>query len=180
MTCLLTKFVPRLHVDSIYDIDLLALQQAGKKGIITDLDNTLVGAAEPDATPKVASWLEQAKQLGFKVVVVSNNNAKRVERFAAPLKLPFIHRAQKPKRSSFKKALHMMKLEAQQAIVIGDQMLTDVFGGNRMGLYTILVRAISLEHEGFFTRINRRVEKMMLERMKRKGIELQKGDRHDR
>lgn len=154
------KLLPRLHADTVFDIDLDDLWAAGIRGIITDLDNTLVGAHVPLATPELAEWLERVSQRGFKLVIVSNNHRERVSSFAEPLNLPFIWRAKKPSRSPFRRALGLMHLRPEQAAVVGDQMLTDVLGGNRLGLYTILVKPIAIGEEGFFTRINRRIEKV--------------------
>lgn len=166
---LLKKLVPDEYVKSIYDIDINALKSRGFKGIITDLDNTLVGAKEPYATPQLLDWLTNLKNMGFQVVIVSNNNRLRVSRFAEPLILPYIHKAMKPINKAFHKALGMMKLTPADTVVIGDQMLTDVLGGNRMGLYTILVSPVSLNDESFFTKINRRVEKIVLAGWRKKG-----------
>lgn len=164
---MLKKLIPRKQVKSIYEIELNELWEQGYRGIITDLDNTLVGAKAPLATPELTDWLKVVAQVGFQVVVVSNNQRTRVTRFAEPLSLPFIYRAKKPTSASFRKALQMMNLRAEETVVIGDQMLTDVLGGNRMGLYTILVLPISLSDEGFFTKVNRRIEKAALTIMKR-------------
>jgi HAD superfamily phosphatase (TIGR01668 family) len=164
---LLHKFTPRLRVKTIYEIPLDELWLNGVRGIITDLDNTLVGAKEPLATPELIGWLELVKQKGFKVVIVSNNAELRVRNFAEPLQIPFIHRAKKPSNAAFHKALQWMELSAVQAVVVGDQMLTDVLGGNRMGLHTILVLPIELLDEGFFTKINRRIEKVLLAMMRK-------------
>lgn len=164
---MLNKLIPRKQVNSIYEIALNELWEQGYRGIITDLDNTLVGAKAPLATPELIDWLKVVGQVGFQVVVVSNNQRTRVSKFAEPLSLPFIYRAKKPTSASFRKALHMMNLRADETVVIGDQMLTDVLGGNRMGLFTILVRPISLGDEGFFTKVNRKIEKAALTIMKR-------------
>lgn len=166
---LLKNLVPNQYVKSIYDIDLHVLKSNGIKGIITDLDNTLVGAKEPYATPQLLDWLMSLKQMGFQVVIVSNNNKLRVSRFAEPLVLPFIHKAMKPINRAFHKALGIMKLTAADSVVIGDQMLTDVFGGNRMGLHTILVSPISINDESFLTKINRLIEKIVLAGWRKKG-----------
>ncbi|MFC0215857.1 YqeG family HAD IIIA-type phosphatase [Paenibacillus chartarius] len=160
---MLNKLTPRLQVKTIYDIDLNELYKAGIRGIITDLDNTLVGARDPHATPELIGWLELVKQKGFQVVIVSNNHHARVSTFADPLAIPFIPSARKPTNQAFRKALQLMSLKPEQACVIGDQMMTDVLGGNRMGLFTILVKPISLGDEGFFTKaVNRRLEKVAL------------------
>ncbi|WP_281888353.1 YqeG family HAD IIIA-type phosphatase [Paenibacillus sp. YYML68] len=164
---MLTKLIPREQVNSIYEIELDTLWKQGYRGIITDLDNTLVGAKAPLATPELLDWLKVVGQIGFQVVVVSNNQRARVSRFAEPLSLPFIYRAKKPTLVSFNRAMRMMSLKPEQTIMIGDQMLTDVLGGNRLGLYTILVRPIELADEGFFTKVNRRLEKAALKIMKR-------------
>lgn len=166
------KFLPQMHVPTVYDIDLDALWQAGRRGIITDLDNTLVGAGEALATPKLKQWLERAMDIGFDIVIVSNNGEERVTAFADPLALPFIYRAKKPMQTAFKQALQTMNLTVDQVVVIGDQLLTDVFGGNRFGAKTILVKAIDLDEEGFFTRMNRRAERFILARMRNKGHQL--------
>jgi hypothetical protein len=164
---LLKKLVPKLQVNSIYDIDLNGIWQSGIRGIITDLDNTLVGAKDPSATPELLDWLKLVQEAGFKVVIVSNNHRIRVETFAQPLAIPFIFRAKKPTRSPFLRALKLMGLTPRQTMVIGDQMLTDVLGGNRMGLYTVLVQPISRKDESFVTRINRKVEKLALSLLKK-------------
>ena len=137
------RLLPQMRVNTIYNIDLLALKEQGMKGIITDLDNTLVGAREALATPELVKWLDDVRELGFKVVIVSNNNRTRVSKFAEPLGIPFVHAARKPANGAFHKALAVLGLPAEQTAVIGDQMLTDVLGGCRMSLYTILVRPIS-------------------------------------
>ena len=176
---MLKKLVPQKNVRSIYEIDVQALWDTGVRGIITDLDNTLVGAKNPHATPELMTWLKRLQSIGFKIVIVSNNNALRVSRFAEPLSIPYIFRARKPGNTAFRQALEKMSLTPKQTVVIGDQMLTDVLGGNRMGLYTILVRPIELKDEGFFTKINRRIEKAALIWMKRKGLMRWEDPQHD-
>ena len=167
VNALLNKLIPRQHVNTIYEIELDTLWKQGYRGIITDLDNTLVGAKAPLATPELIDWLKVVGQLGFQIVIVSNNQRTRVSKFAEPLSLPFIYRARKPTNGAFRKALKMMDLRAEETVVIGDQMLTDVLGGNRLGLHTILVHPISPTEEGFFTKVNRTLEKAALMMMKR-------------
>jgi HAD superfamily phosphatase (TIGR01668 family) len=163
------RLLPHLRVNSVYDIQLDELYKKGVRGIITDLDNTLVGAREPLATPQLTKWLDEVRDFGFKVVIVSNNNKTRVSKFADPLGIPFIHAARKPANKSFNKALSVLGLPVEQTVVLGDQMLTDVLGGNRMGLYTILVTPIAPADEGIMTRVNRRIERFVLSRLRKKG-----------
>jgi HAD superfamily phosphatase (TIGR01668 family) len=165
-----TRLLPHMRVNNIYDIQLDVLQSKGMKGIITDLDNTLVGSRDPIATPELVAWLDRVRDFGFKVVIVSNNNQTRVSKFAEPIGIPFIHAARKPASRAFRRALQVLELPAEQTVVIGDQMLTDVLGGRRMGLFTILVDAIAPTDEGIMTRVNRRIEKIALARLRKKGL----------
>lgn len=165
---MLNKMVPDLYVPSIYEIDFNHLQRQGMKGIIVDLDNTLVEAYRPDATPELLSWLDQLRGMGFRVMIVSNNNRTRVANFATPLRVPHIHRAKKPFTASFQRAMRRLETVPEETVMIGDQLLTDVLGGNRLGLFTILVSPIS-ETEGLFTRINRRIERIVLRRLRQQG-----------
>ncbi|GAB6990720.1 YqeG family HAD IIIA-type phosphatase [Paenibacillus pini] len=162
--------IPKLQVNTVFDIDLQDLYAKGYRGIITDLDNTLVGAKAPIATPELIAWFEQVKAAGFQLIIVSNNRMERVSSFATPLNLRFVHEARKPSNSPFRKAMDLMGLKPEQTIMVGDQMLTDVFGGNRLNLFTVLVLPISIQDEGWTTRINRRVEKIALTRLRKKGL----------
>jgi uncharacterized protein len=167
---LLQNLVPKLRVKSIFDIDLDELKRSGIRGIITDLDNTLVGASVPYATPELAEWLRMAHDQGFQVVIVSNNAKGRVSAFAEPLALPYVYRARKPLHAAFVRALRIMSLKAGEAAVIGDQMMTDVLGGNRLGLYTILVEPIDTHSESWVTRnFNRNLERAFTAKLRKKG-----------
>ncbi len=165
----LKNFAPNLHVKSIYNIDLQALKDVGITTVITDLDNTLVEADSPEYTPKLIKWLDDLQEIGFKVIIVSNNNKTRVSEFAEPLTVPYIHQAKKPIKTAFKKALKILNSSVKETVVIGDQILTDVLGGNRMGLYTILVVPIS-EKEQIATKINRAIENKILAWLKKRGL----------
>ncbi|TJY43491.1 YqeG family HAD IIIA-type phosphatase [Cohnella pontilimi] len=169
------RLLPDQIVHTVFDIDLDALQARGVRGIITDLDNTLVSAKTPLATPELVTWLERVRTIGFKVVILSNNNSTRVAKFAEPLDIPFVPAARKPSSIAFRKALDKLELVPEQAVVVGDQMLTDVLGGRRMGLHTILVTPIAPAEEGWTTRINRLIEKIALKRLRRKGLWPQQG-----
>lgn len=166
---MLKKLLPDLHVNSIYEINLEELKQRGVRGIITDLDNTLIEWDRPGATPELIEWLKEIEREGFKLVVVSNNNQSRVASFATPLNIPFIFSARKPFNKSFKTAQQMMKLRPDEVVVIGDQLFTDVLGGNRLNLYTILVVPVA-SSDGIFTRFNRKLERIALSFMRKRGM----------
>lgn len=165
----LEKFAPDLYVDSIYHIDLDELKNKGITTIITDLDNTLVEADSPDFTPKLVKWLDDLQEMGYKVMIVSNNSKTRVSQFAQALTVPYIHRAKKPVKSSFIRALQQLNSTTNETVLIGDQLITDIFGGNRMGFYTILVSPIS-KKEKFGTKMNRTLERLIIPLMKKRGM----------
>lgn len=171
---MLTKFLPSEHVKTIFDINAMELKERGIKGIITDLDNTLVEWDRPFATPELIEWFQSMINENIMVTIVSNNNKDRVEAFASPVNIPFIFRARKPMGKAFKKALSSMKLKPEEVVVIGDQLLTDVLGGNLLGLHTILVVPVT-QSDGFITKFNRRVERTILKKLKQKGM-IQWGD----
>jgi len=164
------RLIPSLHVQSVYDIDLDALKARGVKAIITDLDNTLVRWDEPDATPELTKWLDHVRdEHGLAVCIVSNNNDQRVEMFAKPLNIPWIAKARKPKNEPFRRALDVLGTKREQTVVIGDQMFTDVLGGNRMGMYTILVLPVG-EKEFIGTKVLRLMERIALSILRRRGM----------
>jgi uncharacterized protein len=165
---LLKHFLPDQHVKSIFEIQPESLKEKGVKGIITDLDNTLVEWDRPLATPKLIEWFENMRKHEILVTIVSNNNERRVRAFSDPLKIPFIFQARKPMTRAFNKALNQMGLRKEETVVIGDQLLTDVLGGNRSGFHTILVVPVA-QTDGFVTRFNRKVERRILNWFRKQG-----------
>ncbi|WP_072887967.1 YqeG family HAD IIIA-type phosphatase [Ornithinibacillus halophilus] len=165
---MLKKFLPNEHVKSIFEIKPSLLKEKGIKGIITDLDNTLVAWDVRSATPEVIEWFQSMKDHDIKVTIISNNKEERVKFFSEPLGSPYVFSARKPLRRAFKKAAVEMGLEREEIVVIGDQLLTDVLGGNSAGLYTILVVPI-VETDEKITRINRTIERRILRYFRKKG-----------
>ncbi|MGN5882983.1 MULTISPECIES: YqeG family HAD IIIA-type phosphatase [Staphylococcus] len=168
MGILSKNFMPNAYVQSIHEIDFDKLADNGIKGVITDLDNTLVGWDVADPTPAVIHWFNMLNEKGIKVTVVSNNHQNRVSSFCQPLKVNYIFEARKPMGKAFKHAADRMGLKPEETVVIGDQMLTDVFGGNRRGMYTVMVVPVK-KTDGFVTKFNRIIERRLLNRYKRKG-----------
>ena len=157
---------PDLYVDSVFDIDLHKLKDSGYDSIIVDIDNTLVAWDEKTAPDSVVEWLENIKKLGFNICLVSNNTEDRVVKFNEDVKVCAIHRASKPRRKPFMKAMDKMNSTPLNTLVIGDQVFTDVLGGNRTGLFTILVVPIS-GNEFIWTKFVRKIERMVLRNMQK-------------
>ncbi|KAB3537357.1 YqeG family HAD IIIA-type phosphatase [Alkaliphilus pronyensis] len=152
---------PDLYVESIFHLNLQKLKDRGVKGLIIDIDNTLVAWDIKFASEETKKWLLKLLDDGFKVCLVSNNTEDRVVVFNEELKLPAIHRATKPRRVPFKRAMEKLGTNIGNTAVIGDQIFTDVLGGNRMGLYTVLVVPIASK-EFWWTTFVRKIERRVL------------------
>ncbi len=169
VTILYNFLLPDAYVNSVHEITPERLHEQGIKGIITDLDNTLVEWDRADATEEIMTWLEQLKAAGIRVIIVSNNNEERVKHFATPLGIPYIHRARKPLGSAYYAGLLKLRLRRDEVAMVGDQLLTDIFGGKRQKLYTFLVRPVA-ESDGVVTLFNRFIERRIFNDLKRRGI----------
>ncbi|MFD1066312.1 YqeG family HAD IIIA-type phosphatase [Oceanobacillus locisalsi] len=159
-----SKFWPDEQIDQIFDLKPEKLKEQGIKGIITDLDNTLVAWDVKDATPDVIAWFKIMEENDIKVTIISNNNQERVTVFSEPLGTPFVFSAKKPLSRAFKTVAKEMDLNKEEILVVGDQLLTDVLGGNIAGFYTVLVVPV-VQTDDKKTKFNRLVERKILKRM---------------
>lgn len=167
---LMIKYLcPDLYVHSIVDVDLALLKSKGYNTLLFDLDNTLVGWRAKAVPEAVLSWLRQATKLGFKMCIISNSLVRRVTRFSKSLGIPAIPKAVKPMKGPFLRALSLLSSKPEKTVVIGDQVFTDVLGGKRLGMLSILV--LPVDKREFFTTIFFRIaEKVVLFRLKRRGM----------
>ncbi|MDY6826371.1 MAG: YqeG family HAD IIIA-type phosphatase [Bacillota bacterium] len=164
---LLHLLTPDEHIDNIYQINPDHLQSLGIKGIITDMDNTLVPWHDRAVYPKLTGLFTDLKKKGFRIFIVSNNSRSCGIRLARELDISAIWYAIKPRRHAFRRAIKKMDLSPGEVAVVGDQIFTDILGGNRLGLHTILVNPIS-EKEFFWSRIMRKLERIILKRLEGK------------
>ena len=129
----------------ITDIDPEAVARRGIRLLLADLDNTLVPYGVPEPTEQVRAWTAALKEQGVTLFVLSNNrHPQRPERFSKALGVPFIGHAGKPKPGSFFKAMKQMGCTPEQTAIVGDQIFTDILGGSRAGVTTLLVEPIRL------------------------------------
>lgn len=140
------RFYPSEYVDSTYQIDFLSLYKEGYRGLLFDIDNTLVEHGA-DASEQAIRLFKELKQMGFEVCLISNNKIERVERFNNKIKVNYIHNARKPSRRNYLRAMELMHTNVKNTVFIGDQLFTDVFGANRVGLKTYLVKPIDPKEE---------------------------------
>lgn len=167
---LLKMLCPRLITERVQDIDLESLWSQGYRGLIFDLDNTLVSWRRWSLAPAVKAWLERAQTLGFRMCILSNCLfQRRVTRLSLQAGIPAIPKAKKPRKRWFQQALDLLGTQSDNTVVVGDQVFTDVLGGNRMGLYTILVLPVD-RREFYVTILQRTAEKIVLFRLRRKGM----------
>jgi len=150
------RFVPRLADLRHEELEALAI-----RGIIVDLDNTLVGFGEHALADEHVSWVERAHARGFRLVMVSNNFSERVRHVAMQLGVDCVPNALKPLPFGVLRAIAMLRLPRRSIAVVGDQLFTDVLAGKLCGLYTILTEPI--EPKDFpITRIFRFFERLVL------------------
>jgi len=131
---------PASLVQTIYDIDPRALASRGIRGVILDLDNTIVPWGNWQAAPELSVWIATARGAELRLCIVSNNAGPRVRHLAESLGLPAVTGALKPGPAALRRALAMMGTTPATTALVGDQLFTDILGGNRLGLHTILVR----------------------------------------
>ncbi|MGI6144597.1 MAG: YqeG family HAD IIIA-type phosphatase [Clostridia bacterium] len=148
---------PALVVKSLSEINLKKYWETGKRGIILDLDNTITPWNEMELSQEAHVFLKEALDLKYKIFLLSNAKRNRTEAIAQKYAISYLAPALKPRKASFLKALELMNLKNEQVLVIGDQIFTDILGGNRVGCYTILVPPIS-QREFFVTKFFRLLE----------------------
>ncbi len=156
---------PDVYVDSILDLPLDKLYAHGIRAFILDLDNTVTEWNSQEVRSEVVAWMTAVKAQGFKACIASNNGRERVVSVAEGLGIPFVSKAGKPRRRAFQRALQVMGSSPEETAVIGDQIFTDILGGNRLDLFTILVVPIN-KREFIGTRVMRKFEIMVLRKIR--------------
>lgn len=163
------KFIPDIYKKSIYDIDYESLKKRGIKCIIFDLDNTIapINVSVPDK--EIKDLVSDLILLGFKVILMSNSNKARVEPFKEKLNIDSSYNSMKPLKKKYKKIMTIFGFKDNEIACIGDQLLTDIYGANRMGFLSVLVNPIS-NIDYFGTRINRFFERKIFEFLENRSL----------
>lgn len=156
-------FKPRIWVKNVLSIDKAFLEEHGIDALILDLDNTLSMHGDPAAEQGIPEWLDSMRALGVKMMVVSNNTNKRVAPLAAKLGLDFTANGAKPLTFGLNKALKKLGTSRERTAVVGDQIFTDVMGGNFAKMPTILVEPFHVE-KGLLFKIKRGAESLVFKR----------------
>lgn len=143
---MLERFYPDEWLSSAYEIDFSAYYAKGYRGVLFDIDNTLVPHGAP-ATPEAKALFEKLQRLGFVTCLISNNGKERVAPFAEAVGSPYLYKAGKPGKKGYQAAMDKMGVSKERTLFVGDQIFTDVYGANRCGMYTILTEPIHPKEE---------------------------------
>lgn len=140
------RFFPDRYVASTYVIDFEKLYEEGYRGLIFDIDNTLVPHGAP-ADARAIALFDRLKKIGFKCCLISNNQEPRVKMFNEPIQVDYVYNARKPSTKNYRKAMEIMGTDETNSVFIGDQLFTDVWGAKRTGISNILVKPIHPKEE---------------------------------
>lgn len=157
---MLERFFPDEEADSTYQIDFEKLYREGYRGLLFDIDNTLVphGAR---ADERAVALFKRLKRIGFSCCLISNNKRERVEMFNRDIQVCFIENAHKPSRKNYVRAMELLGTDPDNTVFIGDQLFTDIYGAKRADIRTILVKPIHPKEEIQIV-LKRYLEKMVL------------------
>lgn len=162
-------FLPDIYKKSVYSIDYESLKNAGIKIILFDLDNTIIPVSEAEPTKKLKDLISDIKLTGIKPIIMSNSGKKRVSPFKEGLVVDAACSSRKPFKRKYKKILSIYNVKPEEVASVGDQLITDVFGANRMGLVSILVNPIST-NDFKKTKINRFFERLIIKHFSKRGV----------
>lgn len=162
-------FFPDAYQKSIYTINYDKLKEDGIKCLLFDLDNTCIPYVDKEPSQKLIDLFDKLESMGFKVIIFSNSPKKRLEPFKNKLNVDCCAKARKPRKEKFIKVMKLNNLDLSEVAIIGDQLVTDIYGGNRVGIKTIFVNPMS-DIDMPFTKIHRIIEKRKINKMTKKGI----------
>ena len=172
----MNNFFPKIYQESIYTINYQKLKKKGVKCLLFDLDNTCIPYRSTTPIKEVKYLFTKLTKEGFKVIIFSNSPKRRLDKFAS-LGVDYNYSSKKPLPRSFYKILKKYNFKKEEVCIIGDQLITDIYGGNKVGIITCLVNPISTE-ELLITKLSRKIESIIIKKFKNKN-NFRKGDYYD-
>ena len=154
------KLLPDIILKNIFEIDTKFLEKHSIKLLLLDIDNTLVPHGM-QSTPEVVKWISGLQEKGYQICLISNNNKKRVDLFNNEINIPAFHKSKKPLSRIYQRVVKEFKVDINHIAAVGDQLFSDIWGANRIGILTILVRPIN-KHEPLQIKCKRVLEKIIL------------------
>lgn len=166
-------FIPYDCYKTVFDIDYNKLYEDGKRIILMDIDNTLLPYGVEEPYEELVNLINGIMNRGFKIVFISNNRETRVKPFALRFNCSYVYSAWKPMKKGYKKALKLTNHQSlDEIIAIGDQVMTDVLGANKVGIKCILVKPLKIINEKWYTKLNRKIENSIIKRLKKKHYDV--------
>ena len=162
-------FFPDIYQKSIYKINYDKLKDNGIKCLLFDLDNTCVPYVYKKPTKKLKDLFDKLKDKGFKIIIFSNSPRSRLEPFKKYLSVDCCPSAGKPRKNKFLKVLKEYKLDLSEIAIVGDQLVTDIYGGNKVGIRTCLVDPLTKE-DFILTKLFRAAEQLIFKKFAKKNI----------
>ncbi len=169
MSRLLRLLAPRYFVTAVLELTPVRLRTWGIEALMLDLDNTLVAWGKIDPPDEVLAWLEDLRQSGIPVCLVSNTLSRRLRAATVVLDLPAAPGRSKPSADKLRRALRILGTSAERTAMVGDQLFTDVLAGNRLGVPTVLTGPLS-PYEPLRVRFVRAIERFVLRALARRGV----------
>lgn len=143
---MLKRFYPDMEKESVYELDFGNLYEQGYRGVIFDIDNTLVPHGAP-AEERTVKLFEDLRTYGFQSMLLSNNKEPRVKPFAGQVGSRYIYKAGKPSVGNYRKAMEIMETKETTTLFVGDQLFTDIWGAKKAGIPACLVKPIHPKEE---------------------------------
>lgn len=163
------KFIPDIYQKSIYTINYEKLKSRGIKCILFDLDNTLSPTKIKVPSQKLIDLINELKEMGFKIIIFSNSHKQRIRPFKEGLMVDAAYLSRKPLKGKFLKIMKIYGYDESEIAIVGDQLLTDILGGNSVNITTILINPIS-KTDGIFTKINRIIENRIFKKLEKNKL----------
>lgn len=154
------KFYPHEYVESVFSIDYTKLHAMGFRAVIFDLDNTLTHHGE-GSTKEVDELFVRVHEAGLKTLILSDNCSERIDKFLVNINCAYIPEAGKPNTKNYYKALEMLDVKSHEAVMVGDQIFGDIYGANKSGIASILVKYMRHSNKEKIG-IRRNLEKIIL------------------
>ncbi len=167
-------FLPDTYAESVFSVNLDALKEKGIQLILCDIDNTLVAHDDPHPDSRAKAFMNKVHLAGMDFLLISNNRKKRVSAFAEKCGAKYYYSSLKPLKRQYRRILKEQSVKSSEVAVIGDQLLTDILGGKRMGFYTVLTSPLYTK-DIVYTKVNRFAESIIYLIFERQG-KLKRGE----
>lgn len=161
--------IPDMYAPNVFEINYEQLKQKGINNLIFDIDNTIAFVDDLTVTDEIEKLFVKLKKQGFNIILMSNNSSGRVVPVAKVLGVSYLSNAGKPDKKSYDNVLKMLKCDKKSAVAIGDQMITDIAGAKKYGIYTVLVDQLS-EENNIQTGTAKKLQDKIVRKLKKKKL----------